>query len=98
LRALLHLAGAADLYEIPITFSGRPSRIPMAATTSSQFRAAEILAHLRFKSRLQIPDRHLLQGYRIFVRRIPMMDVVMMALGFVFFALSIGYVFACDRL
>jgi len=27
-----------------------------------------------------------------------MMDVVMLAIGFVFFALSIGYVFACDRL
>jgi hypothetical protein len=35
---------------------------------------------------------------KIFARRIPMMDVVMMALGFAFFALSIGYVFACDRL
>jgi hypothetical protein len=27
-----------------------------------------------------------------------MMDVVMLAIGFVFFALSIGYVYACDRL
>jgi hypothetical protein len=26
------------------------------------------------------------------------MDVVMLAIGFVFFALSIGYVYACDRL
>ncbi len=25
-----------------------------------------------------------------------MMDVVMLAIGFVFFALSIGYVYACD--
>jgi hypothetical protein len=33
-----------------------------------------------------------------FARRISMMDVVMMALGLAFFALSIGYVFACDRL
>jgi hypothetical protein len=29
---------------------------------------------------------------------IPMMDVVMLAIGFVFFALSIGYVYGCDRL
>jgi hypothetical protein len=29
---------------------------------------------------------------------IPMMDVVMLAIGIVFFALSIGYVYACDRL
>jgi len=27
-----------------------------------------------------------------------MMDVVMLAIGAVFFALSIGYVYACDRL
>jgi len=27
-----------------------------------------------------------------------MMDVVMMAIGFLFFALSIAYVYACDRL
>jgi K+-transporting ATPase KdpF subunit len=26
-----------------------------------------------------------------------MMDIVMIAIGFVFFALSIGYVYACDR-
>jgi hypothetical protein len=29
---------------------------------------------------------------------IPMMDVVMLALGFVFFAVSIAYVYACDQL
>jgi len=27
-----------------------------------------------------------------------MMDVVMLAIGIVFFALSIGYVYACDQL
>jgi hypothetical protein len=31
-------------------------------------------------------------------RRISMMDVIMIAIGLVFFALSIGYVYACDRL
>jgi hypothetical protein len=31
-------------------------------------------------------------------RSILMMDVVMMAIGFVFFAASIGYVYACDLL
>jgi hypothetical protein len=29
---------------------------------------------------------------------ISMMDVIMIAIGVVFFALSIGYVYACDRL
>jgi SNF family Na+-dependent transporter len=27
-----------------------------------------------------------------------MMDVIMLALGLAFFALSVGYAFACDRL
>jgi hypothetical protein len=31
-------------------------------------------------------------------RSISMMDVVMLAIGAVFFALSIGYVYACDQL
>jgi len=31
-------------------------------------------------------------------RGIPMLDVVMIALGLGFFALSIGYVILCDRL
>jgi hypothetical protein len=29
---------------------------------------------------------------------ISMMDLIMIAIGVVFFALSIGYVYACDRL
>ncbi|UFW47903.1 MULTISPECIES: hypothetical protein [Bradyrhizobium] len=28
----------------------------------------------------------------------PMMDILMLALGFVFFALAIGYTYACERL
>jgi hypothetical protein len=31
-------------------------------------------------------------------RSIPMLDAVMMAIAFAFFALSIAYVYACDRL
>lgn len=33
-----------------------------------------------------------------FIRRLPMMDAVMMAIAFVFFALSIAYAYACDGL
>jgi hypothetical protein len=36
--------------------------------------------------------------YENFAGSFPMMDVVMLAIGFVFFALSISYVYACDRL
>jgi hypothetical protein len=31
-------------------------------------------------------------------RSIAMMDALMLAIGFVFFAVSIGYVYACGRL
>jgi hypothetical protein len=41
---------------------------------------------------------HVLAFCRIFARRHSMMDVIMIAIGVVFFALSIGYVYACDRL
>jgi hypothetical protein len=34
----------------------------------------------------------------LFARSIPMMDVIMLAIGAAFFALSIGYAYACDRL
>ena len=32
------------------------------------------------------------------LRSIQMLDVIMLALGLGFFALSVGYAFACDRL
>jgi hypothetical protein len=32
------------------------------------------------------------------IRSIAMLDVVMLAIGFAFFALSIAYVYACDQL
>jgi hypothetical protein len=32
------------------------------------------------------------------MRSIPMQDTIMMAIAFAFFALSIAYVYACDRL
>jgi len=35
---------------------------------------------------------------RLPTRRTPMMDIVMLAIGFLFFAVSIAYVYACDRL
>jgi hypothetical protein len=38
------------------------------------------------------------QSGAFIVRRIPMMDVVMLAIGLAFFTVSIAYVYACDRL
>jgi hypothetical protein len=37
-------------------------------------------------------------AWELFIRRLPMMDAVMMAIAFVFFALSIAYAYACDWL
>ena len=37
-------------------------------------------------------------GYRLVLRSIAMMDILMLALGFAFFALAIGYTYACERL
>jgi hypothetical protein len=36
--------------------------------------------------------------FQNYARSIPMMDVVMVALAFGFFALSIAYVYACEQL
>jgi hypothetical protein len=45
------------------------------------------------------PPQQTPASHRIFLPGdIPMMDVIMIAIGVVFFALSIGYVYACDRL
>jgi hypothetical protein len=48
------------------------------------------------KSRLQTPARYLLQSYKDTEHL--MMDLVMVALAVGFCALSIAYVYACDRL
>ncbi|WP_314947048.1 hypothetical protein [Bradyrhizobium cosmicum] len=37
-------------------------------------------------------------GYRRATRRPSMMDILMLALSFAFFALAIGYTYACERL
>jgi hypothetical protein len=87
-----------DLYGIPITFFSVPSRIPMRRVTPSGDGKAVFFARPRFKSRPPSAFKHPLPTGKFFARSIPMMDVVMLAIGIVFFALSIGYVYACDRL
>jgi hypothetical protein len=41
--------------------------------------------------------RHVLARH-VHARRYSMMDVIMLAIAFAAFALSIGYVYACDQL
>jgi hypothetical protein len=43
-------------------------------------------------------DRLLTNAARRLPRSTPMLDVIMLAIAFVFFALSIAYVYACDLL
>jgi hypothetical protein len=42
--------------------------------------------------------RNSCSGHKDATRSIPMMDILMLALGFAFFALAIGYTYACERL
>jgi hypothetical protein len=43
-------------------------------------------------------NRHQSASCKIFARSTSMMDIIMLAIGFVFFAASIAYVYACERL
>jgi hypothetical protein len=46
-----------------------------------------------------VPTLIALHKAELFIARsIPMLDVVVLAIGLVFFALSVGYTIACDRL
>ncbi|WP_407120014.1 hypothetical protein [Bradyrhizobium sp. STM 3561] len=40
----------------------------------------------------------IIAGHKDTTRIISMMDILMLALGFVFFALAVGYTYACERL
>ena len=42
--------------------------------------------------------RHRICFHKDFIRSTSMLDLIMLAIGLAFFALSIGYVYACDRL
>ena len=55
------------------------------------------ISQLMPPSRIHMPE---VPSFRLrqCARSTAMMDVVMLALGFAFFAVSIGYVYACDRL
>jgi hypothetical protein len=52
------------------------------------------LTHVKTATALRDP---LTQGNN-FARSTSMMDIIMLAIGFVFFAVSIAYVYACERL
>jgi hypothetical protein len=51
-----------------------------------------------FRPRLPGRLRNSCAGHKDATRSIPMMDILMLALGLAFFALAIGYTYACERL
>ena len=55
---------------------------------------------LRALIQIKVAYRHcgFADALQQFARSIAMLDVVMLAIGFAFFALSIAYVYACDLL
>jgi len=50
------------------------------------------------RQKQRLPIGHLLASSSIALGSIPMMDVIMVALAFGFFAVSIAYVYACEQL
>lgn len=78
---------AEYLYEIPISPPALPSR--------KLTRVLSGIDRIRRKGITKSLQRLIQVG----VRKEPsMLDVIMLAIGIVFFALSVGYVVACDRL
>jgi hypothetical protein len=59
-----------------------------------------LAARLRALTQIKAGDayRCLLKDAAPSARSIPMLDVIMLAIGFAFFAVSIAYVYACDQL
>jgi hypothetical protein len=87
----------ADLYEIPITLAAHPSRIPMRSVTRNG--ASKSAAGCGCLTLSQDPTRSPVVWAKPFIaRRIHMLDVILIAVAFIFFALSVGYAVACDRL
>ena len=92
-------AGAdIDLYEIPITFFCVPSRIPMQRVTPSGAGKAGFLRPLDADQDRTPPSGICCPTRKFIVRSIPMLDLILLATALIFFAVAIGYTYACDRL
>ena len=82
--SMRHARVASHLYEIPITLMPVPSRKHMPRLTNTSAKKTD-----RVFARAA-PDECR--------REHPMLDLMLLALGLGFFVLTIGYVYACDRL
>src|SRR5262245_14960583 len=95
----LHAAPAragskAALYGIPIFSSSRRSRIPMRSVTVESL-SKDGPIRINVLGAVARPN-----GFAVpFIAwSIPMLDIIVLAIGLGFFALSVGYTIACDRL
>lgn len=68
------------------------------ASGDRYWRAEQAKHFTQVCSRISACSRLAIEHLSVRIRRNPMMDVVMLAISFAFFALTIGYVYACDRL
>lgn len=88
---------ASGLYGTPIIFPLPPSRIPMQSVTITLRERGGFLRALdtdQARARLFCLSYTLRQS----ARSMTMLDLIMMAVGFILFALSLAYVYACDQL
>jgi hypothetical protein len=83
-------AVGAGLYEILIKTASVPSRKHTQCDANSRFARTRNDALPIAEAVAATPQP--------FLKELPMMDVIMLATGLVFFALSVGYAYACDRL
>ena len=83
-------AGAPHLYEIPITLISGPTRNHMPQVARHRGNTGTD------KGRLSPQTGGTIFG--VVARSIQMLDVILLAIGLGFFALSVGYTIACDRL
>jgi hypothetical protein len=88
-----------NLYEIPITLVSFPSRKHMRQVAPhrrpSERTAIAFWIHIKAVSR----KKGVCCDWRtMHCKEHPMLDVIMLAIGLGFFALSVGYTIACDRL
>jgi hypothetical protein len=89
----------SHLYEIPITILALPSRknIRQVANDSLEQGSRVFAPDAIKQSCIARPDDS--ERFRPLTdRSMQMMDIIMLALGLAFFALSVGYTIACDRL
>jgi hypothetical protein len=87
---------AANLYEIPILRVDDPPRTLMQQVAFDG--CPRGFPNLKPAHRIGVQARACLGGAAGAAGSIEMLDIIMLAVGLGFFALSVGYAMACDQL